>query len=191
MSVWWVPRTKARSGVLSLQIYSYEALIVTHRGRCKLPPGVDRTRLEVGGTTGGTPKQPSCFQMWSQLLVPVSSETSVPRGLRAGVRDADGRVRPSLFVEKKRTKEEGLAFLTGGGLWPRPPQPLWDTWQRWKTGSDIRHDGTHRAMTYLTNHVPGCVRPCGLCGSEPALFDPLLWLTLTDALTLIWPVLHL
>uniref|UniRef100_H2VEV8 Dematin actin binding protein n=1 Tax=Takifugu rubripes TaxID=31033 RepID=H2VEV8_TAKRU len=32
--------------VLSLQIYPYEALIVTHRGRCKLPPGVDRTRLE-------------------------------------------------------------------------------------------------------------------------------------------------
>uniref|UniRef100_A0A3B5B2M4 Dematin actin binding protein n=1 Tax=Stegastes partitus TaxID=144197 RepID=A0A3B5B2M4_9TELE len=28
------------------QIYPYEALIVTHRGRCKLPPGVDRTRLE-------------------------------------------------------------------------------------------------------------------------------------------------
>uniref|UniRef100_A0A3B3VL91 Dematin actin binding protein n=1 Tax=Poecilia latipinna TaxID=48699 RepID=A0A3B3VL91_9TELE len=27
-------------------IYPYEALIVTHRGRCKLPPGVDRTRLE-------------------------------------------------------------------------------------------------------------------------------------------------
>lgn len=33
--------------LLSLQIYPYEALIVTHRGRCKLPPGVDRTRLEV------------------------------------------------------------------------------------------------------------------------------------------------
>lgn len=29
------------------QIYPYEALIVTHRGRSKLPPGVDRTRLEV------------------------------------------------------------------------------------------------------------------------------------------------
>ncbi|KAM7368585.1 hypothetical protein PAMP_012910 [Pampus punctatissimus] len=28
------------------QVYPYEALIVTHRGRCKLPPGVDRTRLE-------------------------------------------------------------------------------------------------------------------------------------------------
>uniref|UniRef100_A0A3P8U5C8 Dematin actin binding protein n=1 Tax=Amphiprion percula TaxID=161767 RepID=A0A3P8U5C8_AMPPE len=27
-------------------IYPYEALIVTHRGRCKLPLGVDRTRLE-------------------------------------------------------------------------------------------------------------------------------------------------
>lgn len=29
------------------QIYPYEMLIVTHRGRNKLPPGVDRTRLEV------------------------------------------------------------------------------------------------------------------------------------------------
>uniref|UniRef100_A0A8C2L0I9 Dematin actin binding protein n=1 Tax=Cyprinus carpio TaxID=7962 RepID=A0A8C2L0I9_CYPCA len=28
------------------QIYPYEMLIVTHRGRNKLPPGVDRTRLE-------------------------------------------------------------------------------------------------------------------------------------------------
>lgn len=34
---------QARTGV---QVYPYEALIVTHRGRCKLPPGVDRTRLE-------------------------------------------------------------------------------------------------------------------------------------------------
>lgn len=33
--------------VSAVQIYPYEALIVTHRGRCKLPPGVDRTRLEV------------------------------------------------------------------------------------------------------------------------------------------------
>lgn len=29
------------------QIYPHEMLIVTHRGRNKLPPGVDRTRLEV------------------------------------------------------------------------------------------------------------------------------------------------
>ncbi|XP_077354542.1 dematin isoform X4 [Festucalex cinctus] len=28
------------------QVYPYEALVVSHRGRCKLPPGVDRTRLE-------------------------------------------------------------------------------------------------------------------------------------------------
>ncbi|RXN19928.1 dematin-like isoform X1 [Labeo rohita] len=34
---------KAKTGV---QIYPYEMLIVTHRGRSKLPPGVDRTRLE-------------------------------------------------------------------------------------------------------------------------------------------------
>uniref|UniRef100_A0A3Q2QED3 Dematin actin binding protein n=1 Tax=Fundulus heteroclitus TaxID=8078 RepID=A0A3Q2QED3_FUNHE len=28
------------------QVYPYETLVVTHRGRSKLPPGVDRTRLE-------------------------------------------------------------------------------------------------------------------------------------------------
>uniref|UniRef100_A0A3B3ZG41 HP domain-containing protein n=1 Tax=Periophthalmus magnuspinnatus TaxID=409849 RepID=A0A3B3ZG41_9GOBI len=32
--------------ILEQKIYPYEALIVTHRGRCKVPPGVDRTRLE-------------------------------------------------------------------------------------------------------------------------------------------------
>ncbi|XP_026152870.1 dematin isoform X3 [Mastacembelus armatus] len=32
--------------LFAAQVYPYEALIVTHRGRCKLPPGVDRTRLE-------------------------------------------------------------------------------------------------------------------------------------------------
>lgn len=42
------------SPVLSAnQIYPYEALVVTHRGRCKLPPGVDRTRLEVSVTGSG------------------------------------------------------------------------------------------------------------------------------------------
>lgn len=29
------------------QIYPYEMLMVTNRGRTKLPPGVDRMRLEV------------------------------------------------------------------------------------------------------------------------------------------------
>lgn len=29
------------------KIYPYEMLLVTNRGRVKLPPGVDRTRLEV------------------------------------------------------------------------------------------------------------------------------------------------
>uniref|UniRef100_I3IVQ4 Dematin actin binding protein n=1 Tax=Oreochromis niloticus TaxID=8128 RepID=I3IVQ4_ORENI len=29
-----------------VQVYPYEVLVVTHRGRGKLPPGVDRTRLE-------------------------------------------------------------------------------------------------------------------------------------------------
>lgn len=42
-----VMKTNSCLHLLSLQIYPYEALIVTHRGRCKLPPGVDRTRLEV------------------------------------------------------------------------------------------------------------------------------------------------
>uniref|UniRef100_A0AAV2ISD3 HP domain-containing protein n=1 Tax=Knipowitschia caucasica TaxID=637954 RepID=A0AAV2ISD3_KNICA len=32
--------------ILEQKIYPYEALIVTHRGRSKLPPGVDRMRLE-------------------------------------------------------------------------------------------------------------------------------------------------
>ncbi|XP_019745709.1 dematin isoform X2 [Hippocampus comes] len=32
--------------ILEQKVYPYEALVVTHRGRCKLPPGVDRTRLE-------------------------------------------------------------------------------------------------------------------------------------------------
>lgn len=30
------------------QIYPYEMLVVTNKGRTKLPPGVDRMRLEVG-----------------------------------------------------------------------------------------------------------------------------------------------
>lgn len=34
------------------QIYPYEMLMVTNRGRVKLPPGVDRTRLEVGAVPG-------------------------------------------------------------------------------------------------------------------------------------------
>lgn len=49
-----------------LQIYPYEMLMVTNRGRVKLPPGVDRTRLEVrsrtgvgGGTERGDPSPPS------------------------------------------------------------------------------------------------------------------------------------
>ncbi|XP_049593732.1 LOW QUALITY PROTEIN: dematin [Syngnathus scovelli] len=32
--------------ILERKVYPYETLVVTHRGRCKLPPGVDRTRLE-------------------------------------------------------------------------------------------------------------------------------------------------
>ncbi|XP_053710448.1 dematin isoform X2 [Synchiropus splendidus] len=32
--------------ILEQKIYPYEVLMVSHRGRCRLPPGVDRTRLE-------------------------------------------------------------------------------------------------------------------------------------------------
>ncbi|XP_041825234.1 dematin isoform X2 [Melanotaenia boesemani] len=38
--------TDGDKGQPAAQIYPYQALIVTHRGRSKLPPGVDRTRLE-------------------------------------------------------------------------------------------------------------------------------------------------
>ncbi|CAJ1069879.1 dematin isoform X3 [Xyrichtys novacula] len=39
-------RGNSLPSILEQKIYPYQALIVTHRGRCKLPPGVDRTRLE-------------------------------------------------------------------------------------------------------------------------------------------------
>ncbi|XP_013873668.1 dematin [Austrofundulus limnaeus] len=39
-------RGNSLPSILEQKIYPYETLIVTHRGRCKLPPGVDRTRLE-------------------------------------------------------------------------------------------------------------------------------------------------
>ncbi|XP_038845695.1 dematin-like [Salvelinus namaycush] len=39
-------RGNSLPSMLEQKIYPYEMLIVTHRGRCKLPPGVDRTRLE-------------------------------------------------------------------------------------------------------------------------------------------------
>ena len=39
---------------LPAQIYPYEMLVVTNKGRTKLPPGVDRMRLEVcGGNVWG------------------------------------------------------------------------------------------------------------------------------------------
>ncbi|XP_043103698.1 dematin-like [Puntigrus tetrazona] len=40
-------RGSSLPSILEQKIYPYEMLIVTHRGRSKLPPGVDRTRLEV------------------------------------------------------------------------------------------------------------------------------------------------
>lgn len=182
----------------SLQIYPYEALIVTHRGRCKLPPGVDRTRLEVCARDA---KNESIFAQKKEHFKPflssdvikadfflLSSEASLPRGVWAGVRDADGRVWPPLFVEKKRTKEEGLAFLTGGGL-SVPPAPLryvLHVGEKQAVTSDIIKDTEPWLISPITSE--DAWRPCG---SELAPLNPLLWLTLTDALTLILPVLHL
>ncbi|XP_016128836.1 dematin-like isoform X3 [Sinocyclocheilus grahami] len=39
-------RGSSLPSILEQKIYPYEMLVVTHRGRSKLPPGVDRTRLE-------------------------------------------------------------------------------------------------------------------------------------------------
>uniref|UniRef100_A0AAY5EC56 HP domain-containing protein n=1 Tax=Electrophorus electricus TaxID=8005 RepID=A0AAY5EC56_ELEEL len=39
-------RGNSLPSILELKTYPYDMLIVSHRGRCKLPPGVDRTRLE-------------------------------------------------------------------------------------------------------------------------------------------------
>ncbi|XP_023816948.1 dematin isoform X2 [Oryzias latipes] len=39
-------RGNSLPSILEQKILPYEALVVTHRGRSKLPPGVDRTRLE-------------------------------------------------------------------------------------------------------------------------------------------------
>lgn len=39
-------RGNSLPSMLDHKIYPYEMLVVTHRGRSKLPPGVDRTRLE-------------------------------------------------------------------------------------------------------------------------------------------------
>ncbi|XP_061672665.1 dematin-like isoform X2 [Syngnathoides biaculeatus] len=40
-------RGRSLPSVLELKIYPYETLVVNHRGRSKLPPGVNRMRLEV------------------------------------------------------------------------------------------------------------------------------------------------
>lgn len=40
------PSSGSEAGSPGLQIYPYEMLVVTNRGRTKLPPGVDRMRLE-------------------------------------------------------------------------------------------------------------------------------------------------
>ncbi|XP_043103044.1 dematin-like isoform X2 [Puntigrus tetrazona] len=41
-----IDRGNSLPSMLEQKIYPYEMLMVTHRGRSKLPPGVDRTRLE-------------------------------------------------------------------------------------------------------------------------------------------------
>ncbi|KAK9970305.1 hypothetical protein ABG768_026255 [Culter alburnus] len=41
-----IDRGNSLPSMLEQKIYPYEMLVVTHRGRNKLPPGVDRTRLE-------------------------------------------------------------------------------------------------------------------------------------------------
>ncbi|XP_068167866.1 dematin-like isoform X2 [Antennarius striatus] len=42
----WMDRGNSLPSMLEHKIYPYEMLVVTHRGRSKLPPGVDRTSLE-------------------------------------------------------------------------------------------------------------------------------------------------
>ncbi len=58
-------------------------------------------------------KKRPCLSSSSLLL-----EASGSGGVRTAVRDDDGRVRPTIFVETKRTEEESLAFLTGSDLIP-------------------------------------------------------------------------
>lgn len=70
------------------------------------------------------------------------SEASGSRGVRAHLRDADGRVRPPLFVETKRTEEEGLAFLTGSDL-TIPSRYMYATEEG--TGCNVKHQQTHTA----------------------------------------------
>ncbi|XP_019721523.1 dematin-like [Hippocampus comes] len=44
-------RGRSLPSVLELKIYPYETLVVNHRGRNQVPPGVDRTQLEVTVST--------------------------------------------------------------------------------------------------------------------------------------------
>ncbi|KAM9735603.1 LOW QUALITY PROTEIN: dematin-like [Menidia menidia] len=39
-------RGNSLPSILEQKVLPYSSLMVTHRGRCRLPPGVDRTRLE-------------------------------------------------------------------------------------------------------------------------------------------------
>lgn len=86
---------------------------------------------------------------WSGLVSPpppLLSEAFGSRGVWAAVRDADGRVRPPLFVETKWTEEESLAFLTGSDL-----TPLEKYLMKEKTGCNITHHQTHRAIHDVAN----------------------------------------
>lgn len=62
------------------QIYPYEMLMVTNRGRVKLPPGVDRTRLEVGAEPGSGGVWRGAGGTWHTIiLLSPRSGTSPPR----------------------------------------------------------------------------------------------------------------
>ncbi|XP_077377898.1 dematin-like isoform X2 [Festucalex cinctus] len=66
-------RGRSLPSVLELQIYPYETLVVNHRGRTKLPPGVDRTRLErhlsrdeFASVFAMTPEEFDSLSLWRQ-----------------------------------------------------------------------------------------------------------------------------
>lgn len=65
------------------QIYPYEMLVVTNKGRTKLPPGVDRMRLEVCRGNGWETQGPLCLSVplvpWPRL--PQAPVPKLPRGV--------------------------------------------------------------------------------------------------------------
>ncbi|XP_029915388.1 dematin-like [Myripristis murdjan] len=66
-------RGNSLPSMLEQKIYPYEMLVVTHRGRNKLPPGVDRTRLERHLSAeeflcvfGMTLEEFNCLSLWKR-----------------------------------------------------------------------------------------------------------------------------